>query len=359
MNRRMRLGLSMAGAGEGATGAALFENILRRLQLAESAGFDFALFPDEAAAAVGGAFHAGLEPLTLLSALAAVTRHVGLIATASTRLQDPFHLARKLASIDHLSGGRAGWNLATAATGGETRNFGLPVDEPAAALDARAREFLSIVRRLFVSWDADAFPRDLASGIYMDRAKMHRLEHAGAHYKVRGPLDVAQPPQGEAIPVMTSATTADAQDFAAEFADIVHDRPATADAARAQYRAVKARLSRHGRPPESLLMMPGVTPLVAGTQQRADDLRGALYDRADPDEGPDARGAIVAGTPAHIADILEGWIASDAADGFVVLTSGLPGGVEDFVALVVPELQRRDLVGSSYEAATLRGYLGL
>jgi FMN-dependent oxidoreductase (nitrilotriacetate monooxygenase family) len=326
MTRQMRLGLSLASIGDhdGAPvdGDMDFEHMARCARIGEAGKFDFVFFADSAAAPKPG--RVKLEPLTLMAGLAAVTSQIGLVATASTLFQDPFHVARKLASIDHLSKGRAGWNMVTGTNPHEAQNFG-----PATALDSdtrheRAREFQTVVQRLFTSWEADAFPRDLASGIYMDRAKMNRLEHVGKHFKVRGPSDVARPPQGK-LPIIAAGTSENAQGLAAEVADIVYGGQPTIEGARAHYAAIKARLPRYGRTAASLRMMPGIMPALGRTQQ--------------------------------VADMMEEWFTTGAADGFMILPP--PGGAEDFVALVIPELQRRGLFRTEYEGQTLRENLGL
>jgi alkanesulfonate monooxygenase len=439
MTRQMKLGLSLASVGyhyaawrhEGvpADGDMSFEHMARCARIGETGKFDFAFFADIAAvrnlddpriARHREQGHVKLDPLTLMAALAAVTSRIGLIATASTSFQDPFHLARKLASIDHLSEGRAGWNLVTSTSPDEARNFGQTAAMDSDTRHERAREFFDVVQRLFTSWDADAFPRDLASGVYMDRSKMHRLEHAGKHFKVRGPSDVARPPQGT-LPLITAGTSENAQDLAAEIADIVYGGQPTIEGARAYYASIKARLPRYGRTPESLRMMPGLMPVLGRTQQEADDLFGALQEKLDPAVGfgmlainhfPDLRGydidgpmpdvamerahetagrepeltlalmerarrekltirqvfealsrgfwhAGVVGTPAKVADMMEEWFTTAAADGFMILPPYLPGGAEDFVALVIPELQRRGLFRREYEGQILRENLGL
>jgi FMN-dependent oxidoreductase (nitrilotriacetate monooxygenase family) len=317
MTRRMKLGLSLASAdtSDGAAdGDMNFEHLAQCARIGEAGQFDFVFFPGPREQG-----HVQLDPLTLMAALAAVTSRIGLVATASTSVQDPFHLARKLASIDHLSEGRAGWTVVTSVGPHDSQHFG-----PMGAMDAdgqheRAREFLDVVQRLFTSWEADAFPRDVASGIYMDRSKMHRLEHVGKHFKVRGPSDVARPPQGT-LPIIAAGTSEHAQDFAAAFADIVYAGPPTIEGARAYYASLKARLPRYGRAPESLLVMAGITP---------------------------------------VADMMEEWFTTSAADGFMILPPHLPGGAEDFVASVIPELQRRGLFRTAYEGQTLRENLGL
>ncbi len=439
MTRRMRLGLSLASVGYHyaawrdpgvpADGDMSFEHVARCARTGEAGRFDFAFFADVAAvrnlddpaiARHREQGHVKLEPLTLLAALAAVTSRIGLVATASTSFQHPFHLARKLASIDHLSEGRAGWNLVTSTSPDEARNYGQAAALDSATRHARARECLAVVQGLCTGWQADAFPRDRASGVYMDRSKMRRLDHAGPHFKVRGPMDVARPPQGT-LPIVTAGTSENAMDLAAEVADVVYGGQPTLEGARAYYAAIKGRLPRHGRSPASLLMMPGIMPVIGRTQGEADDIFGRLQALLDPEVGfgmlainhfPDLRGhdidapmpdvtmrrehetagrepahtlalmdrarrekltirqvfdAVsrgfwhygVVGTPALVADTMEEWFTTGAADGFMVQPPTLPGGAEAFVGTVIPELQRRGLFRTEYEGRTLRENLGL
>ena len=437
--RQMRLGLSLASVGYHyaawrypgvpADGDMSFPHMAHCAGLAEAGKFDFVFFADVAAvrnmddprvARHREQGHVKLEPLTLLSALAAVTSRVGLVATASTSFQEPYHLARRLASIDHLSEGRAGWNLVTSTSPDEARNYGQAQAQDSETRHDRAREFLQVVQGLWGSWEHDAFPRDRARGIYMDRAKMHRVNHEGRHFKVRGPLDVERPPQGT-LPIITAGASANAQDLAAEVADVVYGGQPTLEGARAYYASVKDRLPRHGRMPSSLHMMPGIMPVIGRTQGEADDIFGRLQDLLHPDVGlgmlainhfPDLRGHDIdapmpevtmsrehetagrepeltlalmdrarrdkltirqvfdvicrgfwhfgmVGTAASIADTMEEWFTTGAADGFMVQPAFLPQGAEDFVTGVIPELQRRGLFRTEYEGRTLRENLGL
>ena len=437
--RHMRLGLSLGSVGYHyaawrypgvpADGDMSFQHMAHCARIAEAGKFDFLFFADIAAvrnlddpriAREREQGHVKLEPLTLLAALAAVTSRVGLVTTASTSFHEPYALARRLASIDHLSEGRAGWNLVTSTSPDEARNFGQEQAQDSATRHERAREFLQVMQGLFESWEADAFPRDTGSGLYMDRTKMHRLNHAGRHFKVRGPLDVERPPQG-ALPVVTAGTSDNAQELAAEVADLVYGGQPTIEGARAYYTSVKARLPRHGRTADSLRMMPGIMPVIGRTQGEADDIFGRLQELLDPRVGlgmlainhfPDLRGHDIdapmpdvamsrdhetagrepehtlalmerarrdkltirqvfdvisrgfwhfgmVGTPSRIADTMEEWFTTGAADGFIVQPPFLPQGAADFVAGVIPELQRRGLFRTEYEGRTLRENLGL
>ncbi len=359
--------------------------------------------------------HVKFEPISLLAALATATRQIGLVATASTTYNEPYNLARALASLDHISHGRAGWNLVTGFALDEARNFGLDAIAPSAERHARAREFVAVLRGLMQSWDHDAFPRDKASGIMFDRARMHVLDHHGAFFDVRGPLDVARPPQ-ERMPIVTAGYSEEANEFTAAVADAVYAAAPTIELAREYYADLKGRLPRHGRPADSLKVLPGIMPFIGRTMAEAEDRFATLQAMIDPAVGvgmlalwnfPDLRGydldgpvpevevtagryaalsagllervrrekptirqlyEIVAagfwqfgcvGTPVTIADAMEEWFSTGAADGFNIQTPYLPGCAEDFVDLVVPELQRRGLFRTAYRGQTLQQRLGL
>jgi alkanesulfonate monooxygenase len=349
-----------------------------------------------------------------------VTEHVGLVPTVSTSFHQPYNFARRMASIDHISEGRLGWNMVTSTSLDEARNFSQERPLDSETRHARAREFVQVVTGLWDSWDDDAFVRDKASGVYFDRNKFHVLDHQGPHFKVRGPLDTARPPQG-ALPIITAGTSANSQDMAAELADMVYSAQPTLAMAQAYYASVKGRLPRHGRPPESLKIMVGIMPVVGRTQEEAQAVFDDLQSRLDPrvshgmlliNHFPDLNGlpldapvppvdmaeihgtpgrdaefttslmerarregmtirqlfaAVsagfwhlgVIGTPQTIADTMEEWFTSGAADGFIIQPPYLPGSADDFVELVVPELQRRGLFRTEYEGRTLRENLGL
>ena len=389
--RLMRLGLSLGSVGchdaawrhpsVPADGDMDFRHIARCAQIAEAGKLDFIVLADVAAvpdlddprvARHREQGHVKLEPLMLVAALAAVTDHVGLVPTVSTGLHHPFALARRLASIDHLSQGRAGWTMVTDISADEAGNYSQDGASDSATRYERAREFLAVVQGLFDGWEPGAFPRDLASGLYMDPARMHRLNHLGRHFKVRGPSDVDRPPQG-ALPLITAGTSDDAQDLAAEVADMVYGGQPTIEGARTHYASVKARLPGCGRSADSLRMMPGIMPVIGRTQGEAEDLFASLQDRLLPEAAPGVlaiprvfeavsrgfRQLRVVGTPGQVADVMEEWFSTAAADGFIVQPPLLPLGADGFVRLVVPELQRRGLFRTEYEGSTLRENLGL
>jgi alkanesulfonate monooxygenase len=352
------------------------------------------------------------EPLTLLSALAMVTTHVGLIATASTTYNEPYHVARKFASLDHISDGRAGWNVVTSRTDMEAQNFGLPASPSYDDRYDRAIEFVDVVRGLWDSWEDDAFIRDQKSGINYDPARLHILNHKGKHFSVRGPLNVARTPQGH--PVIVQAGASDqGRELAAATADVIYAASQTLEEARSYYVSVKDRMAKYGRAKDELKIMPGLMAIVGNTVQEARDkydmlqeliepivglsqLAGSMGDYTKyPLDGPvpwlpewrlRSRGQLmydlaqrrgltirqlylaiaagnghrqVIGTPAQVVDHMEEWFGNEAADGFNVLPDHSPGGLVDFVDMVVPEMQRRGLYRSGYEGRTLRENLGV
>ncbi|GCE30024.1 monooxygenase [Dictyobacter alpinus] len=406
-----------------ADGGLDFAHYRQLAQTAERAKFDMVFLADgvavrrdqnpESLSRSGQIVH--FEPLTLLSALAAVTDHIGLVATASTTYNEPYHIARKFASLDYLSHGRAGWNVVTSATEAEAWNFNREQHMEHALRYERAREFLQITLGLWDSWDDDAFLRDKESGIYVDPDKVHTLNHKGKHFSVRGPLNVARPPQGYPVIVQAGASE-DGQDFAASTAEVIFTAQQTLEEAQAFYAGIKGRLTSYGRSPDQLKIMPGVFPVIGRTEAEAkekyDQLQQLIHPRvglallsgnlggfdlsAYPLDGPlpdlpetngnksrqklvtdlarrenltirqlyqaiaGARGhRTIWGTPEQIADHLEEWFVHDAADGFNIMPPYLPAGLDDFVELVIPILQRRGRFRTEYEGRTLRENLGL
>ncbi|MBE7184079.1 MAG: LLM class flavin-dependent oxidoreductase [Methylobacterium mesophilicum] len=382
-----------------------FAHYVRLAQTAEKAGFDLVFLEDaaglrEADANIASqtARSVGFEPLSLLAGLAAHTSTIGLVATASTSYNEPYALARAFASLDLLSGGRAGWNLVTSASAIEAANFGAEGLRRHGDRYARADEFASIVKRL---WDP------------ADRAKP--IDHRGENFSVRQGLGLPPSPQGS--PVMVQAGASDVgRDLAARTADVVFTAAQTFEAAKSFYDDVKRRTREAGRDPDRLRIMPGVSPVVAETRAEAqekfdalqalipdevglallasyldtDALKGLPLDGPLPDlaatEGMQSRQALVVeqsrrdglsirevarhfagarghwrivGTASDIADQLEEWFRGEAADGFNVLPAVFPGELDSFVGLVIPELQRRGLFRETYEGRTLRANLGL
>jgi FMN-dependent oxidoreductase (nitrilotriacetate monooxygenase family) len=309
------------------------------------------------------------EPLTLLAALSLVTEHIGLAATATTAYNHPFHIARKFASLDHISGGRAGWHVATSGVPAEAANLGHDTHLEHEPRYRRADEFVQVVKALWDSFDDDAVVRDKATGRYYDPAGLRTPHHRGEHFAVRGPLNISRPPQGH--PVVFHAGSSEAgREFAARHGDVLFTTELELGAAQAFYADVKARAAAQGRDPGHVLVWPGLTPLVAPTEAQARRRLAELWDLIRDDvarrlvqddiDGLDpAAGSAVAGTPEQIADHIETWFRAGAADGFSISFPHLPGTAEDFVDQVVPLLQRRGLLRTEYEGGTLRENLGL
>ena len=355
------------------------------------------------------------DPLTLLPALAVVTEHLGLIATASTTYNEPYHVARKFASLDHISNGRAGWNVVTSANPREAMNFGREEHLEHGERYHRAREFFDVVTGLWDSWADDAFIRDVETGIYFDPEKMHVLNHKGPELSVRGPLNVARPIQGWPVIVQAGASEAGRQ-LAAETAEVIFGSSNNLGDAQRFYADVKGRMPALGRSREHLKILPGAFVVIGDTAAEAREKKKRLDSLVHPDSGiatlsvqlgfnasgldldgplpdtlPESNASKSAqqklidmarrdnmtvrqlaqyvggsfgvlemiGTPAMIADEMEEWLMTEACDGFNVMFPYLPGGLDDFVDRVVPELQRRELFRREYEGTTLRENLGL
>ena len=397
-------------------------NLIRQLaQRLEEAKFDSFFMADHLAvlnmpvdALKRSATPTSFEPFTLLAALAMATEHLGLSATASTTYDEPFHIARRFASLDHISGGRAGWNVVTTSNPTASMNFGKEEHLEHAERYRRAREFIDVVTGLWDSWADDAFLYDTENGIYFDPDKMHVLDHKGEYLKVRGPLNIARPIQG--WPVIVQAGSSDAgRQLAAETAEAVFTGQTDLETAQEFYSDVKARAAKAGRDPDHIKILPACMVIVADSYDEAYAVRMKLdslvhYDSAiaslsiaigsdaskfDPDgplpknlpesnasksgrdrviytaekEGLTVRqlaqrlggfsGIAIMGTPGEIADEMERWLAERGSDGFTVLFPYQPGGLDNFVDRVTPELQRRGLFRKEYEGKTLRENLGL
>jgi len=354
------------------------------------------------------------DPLTLLPALAVVTERIGLVATASTTFNEPYHVARKFASLDHISEGRAGWNVVTTSNPEAALNFGLDDHMEHGERYRRAREFFEVVTGLWDSWADDAFIRDVETGIYFDPEKLHVLNHKGEHLSVRGPLNIARPIQGWPVIVQAGASEAGRQ-LAAETAEVVFGSQNNLAEGRRFYADVKGRMEKAGRDREHLKILPGAFVVVGETVAEARDKKKRLDSLVHPDSGiaslsvqlghdvsdfdldgplpaiPESNASRSArqklvemaerekmtvrqlaqyvggaygslemiGTPATIADQMEEWLQTEASDGFNVMFPYVPGGLDDFVDRVIPELQRRGLFRRDYEGKTLRENLGL
>ncbi|HJU16541.1 MAG TPA: LLM class flavin-dependent oxidoreductase [Stellaceae bacterium] len=353
------------------------------------------------------------DPLTLLPALAMTTEHLGLIATASTTFEPPYLIARRFASLDHISGGRAGWNLVTTSNPDAALNFGLTEPLEHGERYRRAREFFDVVTGLWDSWADDAFIRDVEAGLYFDPERLHVLDHKGEFLSVRGPLNIARPVQGWPVVVQAGASEAGRQ-LAAETAEVIFASGNNLADARHFYADVKTRMERLGRDPEHMKILPGALAVVGDSAAEARDKRALLDSLVHPDSGvaslsialghdasgfdldaplpeiPESNasksgrqriverarrenltvrqlariaggygGLSLVGTPAMIADQMEEWFFGEACDGFNIMFPYVPGGLDDFVDRVVPELQRRGLFRREYEGRTLRENLGL
>jgi len=400
-----------------------FQDMVEVAQLAERGRMDFLFLADSAAVDLEGNADARgrmgkvvkFEPMTILAALAAVTKHLGFVATSTTTFNEPYTLARQFASLDMISGGRGGWNLVTSNNEQDALNYSRDQHMSHGDRYERAIEFAEIVQGLWDSWDEDAFIRDKESGVFYDVAKMHVLNHKGKHFQVRGPLNVAPSPQGRPVLVQAGASGT-GRDVAARLAEIVFTAQTTFEQAKDFYADVMTRLPRFGRTADEVRVMPGFYPVVAPTQSEAQekfdylqsliqvpvgisvlehtigvhDLDKLPLDGPVP-EMPDTNGplsrqrllleqakrdkltfwqlclanagprghVLSIGTPTQVADEMEHWFTGGAADGFNVMPAYLPGSLKDFVDLVIPELQRRGLFRKEYEGMTLRENLGL
>lgn len=353
------------------------------------------------------------EPFTLLSALSQWTQHLGLVATASTTFDEPFHVARRFASLDHLSNGRAGWNIVTTSNPDAALNFGRTEQPDHAMRYARAREFYDVVTGLWDSWADDAFVRDADSGLYFEPGKLRALNHKGEHLSVRGPLHIARPVQGWPVIVQAGASEPGRQ-LAAETAEVIFAAHGSLAEGQRFYADVKGRMDRLGRNRDHLKILPGALVVVGESEQEAKAIRAHLdslvhYESAiaslsiaigsdasgfDPDgplpplpesnasksgrqrvielaerEGLTVRqlaqrlggygGLAFVGTARGIADQMEQWLYEAGSDGFNIMFPWLPGGLDAFAAKVVPELQARGIFRREYEGRTLRENLGL
>ena len=424
--RQMHLGVFVLGTGnhsagwriDGAFASSCSVPVMQSIaSIAERGKFDLFFISDSAVMDPGDhpSFLNRFEPMTLLAALGMVTRHIGLGATVSTSFDEPFNVARSFASLDHLSGGRAAWNVVTSSNKAAALNFSKELYEHDLRYEI-ATEFLDVVRGLWDCWDDGAIVPDRATGTFIEKSKVRPLDHKGRFFNVKGPLNMERCPQGQPV-IIQAGGSPPGQELSARSADlvfsVVNGDPTSAKAA---YDSLKARVIKHGRRPEHVPILPGVMPIIGETDAQAkeqlDRLQSWLtptnaltlvsqrlgYDIAGyPLDGPipdfaqktdrgqafsntllemarrekmtlrdlynitaAARGHwVIYGTPKRIADIFEEWFAAERADGFVVMPAYFPGAFDDFVNLVVPELQRRGLYRKEYSGPTLRDHLGL
>ncbi|MGY3573015.1 LLM class flavin-dependent oxidoreductase [Bradyrhizobium sp. USDA 4504] len=433
-NDELKLGLFLSQAGfheaawrdpsVPANGGVDIDHYAHLATLAEAAAFHFVFLADSASILERDRAHMArvsrndsFEPITLLSALSSRTQDIGLIGTATTTYHQPYHLARMLASLDHLSRGRAAWNIVTSASAFEAPNFGEKELPDHDTRYARAREFVEVVKGLWDSWEDDAFIRDKQSGIFADTTKLHLLEHRGVYFSVRGPLNIARPPQGYPVLVQAGASNA-GMGLAAEVGEVVFTASHSLEDGKRFYATLKGKARALGREDDQVLVMPGIIPIVARSKQEASEkfqrlrsymhtdvqigmadrslgfvteLRSVDLDSLVPEALPptnfiqsyqkqlldvavrqkltwrqligivsDSRNQLmIVGTPDEVADAMLDMFDQRAADGFNVLPAILPGGLKDFVDLVVPELRRRGKFRFGYSGETLRENLGL
>lgn len=399
-----------------------FENYRRAAQEAERGKFDVFFLGDRLDAwplptdfLARTARAARLETLTLSGALAAATQDIGIVATASTTFSEPFNLARQIGSLDHISGGRIGWNVVTSYTDDQARNYGLDQIPARPERYARAQEFLDTVRGLWDTFDDDAVLRDKASGQFFDPEKFHKLDHEGRHFKVAGPLNMERPPQGHPV-ICQAGASKDGIAFAARNGELLFTLANNMKRAKEFYDTVKSGASDAGRDPSDVKVLVSLNPVIGRTAEEAQEKYDRMQALLDPDvsrtfaehyfgidlaaypldelvpeidlpeigngmprahrefmlnkardEGLTMRELVNGFNGTNIypasaeaaADQFEEWFHNDACDGFILQISHVPEGVSDFVDLVVPILRRRGLIREEYEGATLRENLGL
>lgn len=401
--------------------AEYYQNIARTL---EDGRFDLAFFadilsvPDRFGSSTDSQLRNGalgslrLDPLHVLTSMGAVTKHLGLAATVSTTYAQPFTVARSFATLDHLTAGRAAWNVVTSFQESEARNFNRDEQFPREKRYERADEFLEVAGKLWDSWEDDALVLDAETPLFAEPSKVHAIDHKGEWFTVQGPLNVPRPPQGYPVVIQAGASTK-GKDFAARWSDVIFCSHASLESAQDFYREIKERAAAHGRDPRQVKILPSIAPVVGPTTEVAQQTADLLFDLVPPLGGlstlayhldvdlstfplderlPDVEvpgveghyrevreiteregltlrelgkqyggrveGGFV-GTAADVADGLEQWFTEGACDGFMVQAPYQPGGFEDFTRQVVPELQKRGLFRTEYEGATLRENLGL
>jgi FMN-dependent oxidoreductase (nitrilotriacetate monooxygenase family) len=392
---------------------------IKLAQIAEAGALDSVFFADAPALFADPAFRPAsfIEPTVMLAAIAVSTHRIGLIATASTTYNSPYNLARRFAAVDHISRGRAGWNIVTTSSADAAHNFGQDGQEAHFDRYERATEFLDVITRLWDSWEDDAVVGDKTEGVWADPDKVHRIDHEGKHFKVRGPLNSPRSPQG--YPVLVQAgSSLNGRIFAGKYAEAVFTAQRTLEEGQAFYADLKQRTSENGRREEDIVILPGVVPYLGSTEAEAwareqeftdhinpahglrqlsrifgIDLTGADIDKPLPEvpveddiEGHKSRSTLISnlangenltvrqllgklgggrghrtftGTPEQLADDLELWWGNGAADGFNIMPPGYPADLETFVDQVVPILRKRGLFREGYEETTLRGHYGL
>lgn len=429
--KQVRLGLFFAPTGHHtaswrhpdaqADAGVNFAHYIEVARKAEAAKLDMIFFADSVASREGDpdairriAVHvANIDPLSAVNALAVVTKNIGLVSTASTSYHEPYHLARTFASLDHISGGRAGWNIVTSTQHAEALNFGREAHFSHAERYERAHEFTDVMLRLWDSWEDGAFVRDKASGIFYDQARRHAINHKGKFFGVKGPLNVPRSPQGHPV-LIQAGVSDDGRAFAAKYAEVLFTSHLRSSDAKTYYESLKDDLAQHGRTVDTVRMMPGLIPLVGRSEEDArqkfeflesltdvvvardwlsmllrTNLNDLPLDEPVPAIEPPAQASgsfhhwidlahrenltlrqlalraargrvnVICGSYMEVADYIESWVAEGACDGFNIMPPYIPGSFDDFTELVVPELQRRGVFRTEYEGTTLRDNLGL
>jgi FMN-dependent oxidoreductase (nitrilotriacetate monooxygenase family) len=397
-------------------------------RILEDGCFDLMFFDDRLAmpgiyaGSVDEAVRLGARPVKLdlsivLGLVAGATRTIGLGATYSTTYYTPFHVARTFATLDHLSGGRAAWNVVTSVNDGEAQNYGFREHLDHDARYDRADEFLEATTGLWDTWDDDALVLDRAGGVFADPGKVHELDHSGDWFQVRGPLTVPRSPQGRPV-LLQAGSSGRGRDFAARWAELIFLGVPNVDVARSHYKDQKERIAQRGRDPESVKMLPMAYTVVGESRAHAEEreqlflnelvdpkasltllselmnydfsnlalddpitdeliasvsgIRGLVQNMRQHIGGGTVtladlagqratllQGPRFVGTGPEVADQMEEWFTGDACDGFVIAATHVPGAYEDVVRLVVPELQRRGVFRRQYSGSTLRDHLGL
>jgi FMN-dependent oxidoreductase (nitrilotriacetate monooxygenase family) len=424
--RQLKLGFILHGVGPGwgdwrhpdadPTASTNIDFYLRQARLAEQAKFDFLFVADSVHITEKSSPHYlnRFEPLTILSALATATQNIGLVGTLTVSYSEPYTVARQFASLDHISKGRAGWNVVTSWLSGSAENYGKPTHPPHEVRYRIAAEHLETVQGLWDSWEDDALTRDKASGQFFDPSRLHTLNHKGEFFSVRGPLNISRSPQGQPV-IFQAGASEDGRNFSARYADAFFTENSSFEASQAYYADIKRRAAAFGRAPERLNVLPALRAIVGRTEEeverlyqqavgliRIEDALVALarsFNEHDltqyPLDGPfpdiahfgaesnrSSSERIVrtareenltlretalryasprrefVGTGVQVADAIQRWFEGGAADGFILFES-LPRQLDAFVAEVVPLLQQRGLFRTGYEHSTLRGNLGL
>ncbi|MDM5296929.1 LLM class flavin-dependent oxidoreductase [Bacillus pumilus] len=427
--RKLKLGVFIAGTGhhvaswrhpnavpDAAMNLAYFKQLAKK---AEEGKLDLLFLADSLS--INQTSHPNVltrfEPLTLLSAIAESTSTIGLAATASTTYSEPFHIARQFASLDHLSGGRAAWNVVTSSIEETAKNFGGGEHLAHSKRYERAEEFVDVVKGLWDSWEEDALVRNQDTGAFFESSKLHELQHQGEFFSVRGPLNVSRTPQGQPV-IIQAGSSEDGQKLAAKTAELIFTAQNDLTKAKEFYRSLKGKVEAAGRSREDVSIMPGIFPILAETEDEAKakyqelqelivpeiglsilqnylggiDLSQYPLDGPLPEIDPSTLNAVKSrfdlvmnmarkdnlsirqlyqsiagsrghhifiGTPEQLADVMETWLKEEAADGFNVMPPLLPEGLDLFVDRVVPILQERGIFKTDYTGQTLRENLGL